>query len=236
MRRRGLAGMVLSIVACAVLVVVVVVGDGVVWYLRSTVADGEFCASRVVEGVENRREAVAWLRVDGTGIDAPVMQRVGDDDFYLSHDADGVLDPFGALFIEGNNHASFDDLVTVVYGHALVDGALFGSLARFSERSFFDTHKRIEVCTSAGGFMYEVVAAFRWGNVWLFDEFSLTDVAGVREYVQGLATRARLQGGLVRDFSFDVDGGRLLVLSTCDQRDGGQRFLVHAVRVEADDE
>ena len=88
-RRRGLAGMVLGIVACAVLVVVV--GDGVVWYLRSTVADGEFCASRVVDGVENRCEAVAWLRVDGTGIDAPVMQHVGDDAFYLSHDADGVL-------------------------------------------------------------------------------------------------------------------------------------------------
>ena len=59
-------------------------------------------------------DVYAWLTVEGTRIDYPIIQHLSDDSYYLSHDIDGQPTKYGAIFTERINNQSFDDPVTIV--------------------------------------------------------------------------------------------------------------------------
>ncbi|WP_228065170.1 class B sortase, partial [Streptococcus cuniculi] len=63
-------------------------------------------------------DVYAWLQVDGTKIDYPVAQHPRDDSYYLSHDVDGAETYYGAIFTELVNTKTFEDPITIIYGHA----------------------------------------------------------------------------------------------------------------------
>lgn len=66
----------------------------------------------------------AWLYIPGTEFDFPILQRAGDDDYYLTHDSDGNDNSMGAIFSESSyNDGKMDDPATVLYGHHMVSRA-----------------------------------------------------------------------------------------------------------------
>ena len=88
-----------------------------------------------------------WLRIPGTEFDFPLVQREGDDSFYLTHDSDGEEDPAGAIFTESAyNSADMEDPVTVAYGHQMIAGTMFGKLqATYSQENALDDYGEIIV-------------------------------------------------------------------------------------------
>lgn len=63
----------------------------------------------------------AWLYIPGTEFDFPILQRAGDDDYYLTHDSDGNDNSMGAIFSESSyNDGKMDDPATVLYGHQML--------------------------------------------------------------------------------------------------------------------
>ena len=92
-------------------------------------------------------DVFAWLTVEGTRIDYPVAQHPRDDTYYLSHDIDGKETYYGAIFTELVNKKTFEDPVTVIYGHAMLDDSMFGSLDYFAKPAFFKEHERITIDT-----------------------------------------------------------------------------------------
>ena len=64
-----------------------------------------------------------WLRIPNTEFDFPLVQREGDDSFYLTHGSDGEENPAGAIFTESAyNSTDMEDPVTVAYGHQMHRG------------------------------------------------------------------------------------------------------------------
>lgn len=92
-------------------------------------------------------DVFAWLTVEGTRIDYPVAQHPRDDTYYLSHDIDGKETYYGAIFTELVNKITFEDPVTIIYGHAMLDDSMFGSLDYFAKPAFFKEHERITIDT-----------------------------------------------------------------------------------------
>lgn len=78
--------------------------------------------------------------MEGTRIDYPVAQYPTDDSYYLSHDLDGAETYYGAIFTELFNTKTFEYSVTILYGHAMVDDSVFGSLDYFTDQQFFKAH------------------------------------------------------------------------------------------------
>ena len=73
----------------------------------------------------------AWLDLPGTKISDPILQRDGEDTYYLKHDAHGQPSSWGSIFTESlYNTTTFADPVTVIYGHQTSDGSMFRSLQR----------------------------------------------------------------------------------------------------------
>ena len=85
-------------------------------------------------------DAVAWLTVDDTRIDYPVMQGKTNDD-YLNKDPYGEFSLSGSIFLDSRNDKTFSDPYSLIYGHHMEYGAMFGSLDEYAGKEFFDAHK-----------------------------------------------------------------------------------------------
>lgn len=198
----------------------------------------ESTEQKTVESKQLKEEMVqnpdvyAWLTVEGTNIDYPIVQHPFDDAYYLAHDVNHRRTSYGAIFTEKVNAKDFQDLVTIVYGHAIRDGAMFGSLDNFSDAETFETHQRIMVSTKDMVYTYQIVAAYPFNDEHLYHTFQLGDKNHVLAYMAQLETKAIENGGFYRQIDFDINKDKLLILSTCNDVDDSQRFIVHAIRRE----
>ena len=81
-------------------------------------------------------DAVGWLTVPGTKIDYPFVQSEGND-FYLRRDLDGKYAVAGTLFMDCRCAPEFSSQNTIIYGHHLKNGSMFGTLKAFADKEFF---------------------------------------------------------------------------------------------------
>ena len=84
-------------------------------------------------------DAIGWLTVPNTQIDYPFVQGV-DNDTYLHLDLDQRWAAAGTIFLDYRNGRDFTDFNTILYGHHMRNGSMFGTLQQFSEQAFFDAN------------------------------------------------------------------------------------------------
>ncbi len=94
-------------------------------------------------GKENP-EVRAWVRLKDTAINLPVVKTT-DNSYYLTHRFDEVRNKLGTPFIDAGNIGDFSDRHTVIYGHALSDGSMFGSLWEYENPNYFSRHPEIQL-------------------------------------------------------------------------------------------
>ncbi len=84
-------------------------------------------------------EMVAWLTLDGTHIDYPVMQ--GKDNVrFLNTDPFGQYSLTGSIFLDSRCTPDLSDSYSVVYGHHMDHGRMFGALDKFLDESYLKQH------------------------------------------------------------------------------------------------
>ena len=105
------------------------------------------------QGVEALQElsddAVAWLTADNTAIDYPVMQGKNNDE-YINKDPFGSFSLSGSIFLDSRNSADFSDPYSLLYGHHMDHGIMFGALDDFIDKSYFDQHRTGTLITTSG--------------------------------------------------------------------------------------
>ena len=89
-------------------------------------------------------EVRAWVRLQDTAIDLPVVKTT-DNSYYLTHRFDEVKNKLGTPFIDAGNIGDFSDRHTVIYGHALSDGSMFGSLWEYENPNYFLRNPEIQL-------------------------------------------------------------------------------------------
>ncbi|MBS4769968.1 class B sortase [Carnobacteriaceae bacterium zg-ZUI240] len=186
---------------------------------------------RLQRQIHENSNVYGWIRIDGTPINYPIAQHSFDDTFYLSHDIDGEQTIYGAIFTERVNTKTFNDAVTIVYGHAMRDGSMFGSLRKFSESAFFDKYKEIIIHTIDDSYVYEILAIHLFTDDNLYEKFQLDTPYGRQHYLDTLPDTVSVYGGMYRPYTVDVSKDKLLILSTCDVNDT-QRYIVTAKLVK----
>lgn len=86
--------------------------------------------------LEINPDTVAWITMDGTHIDHPVV-RSADNFDYLDKSFDGKFYAGGTLFMDKDD-SSFEDAYCMIHGHHMAAGAMFGDLGRYLEPDFFE--------------------------------------------------------------------------------------------------
>lgn len=85
-------------------------------------------------------DVCAWLTLDETKIDYPIVQ--GTTNFtYLNTDVYGNFSMAGSIFADSRNDRNFRDHYTLVHGHHMSERRMFGDLDLYKDKTFFDTNK-----------------------------------------------------------------------------------------------
>ena len=86
-------------------------------------------------------DMVGWLTIDGTSIDYPVMQ--GRDNFeYLNKDPYGNFSFSGSIYLDCHNSGDFSDGYSLLYGHHMAYGKMFGALDAYLDPDYARLHTR----------------------------------------------------------------------------------------------
>ncbi len=174
-------------------------------------------------------DTAGWLTIPDTDIDYVVMQS-SDNNYYLRRDFYGNSDTNGTLFIDYRCDIVNPTTNTIIYGHDMNSGLMFGKLKRYYEdENFYRSHRTINFSTIFEHRTYEVVAV-------CLSEVKYQDDSSYRYYnFINAGNQAEWNAFVdnVRDLTLypqDLSlspGDQVLTLSTCDDyKDNGRLFIV----------
>ncbi len=175
---------------------------------------------------KQNKDVCAWIKVDGTVIDYPILQSSpeADDNYYLDHDINGVKKRAGSIYIQKLNHNDFTDPNTVIYGHNMLNGTMFGQLKKFRNREFFDTNRKIFVYTPGHIFEYEIISAFVYDDRHIMNSFNFNIENECQEFFNECLNPKFLTKQVVEGATLTTDDN-IITLSTCTSNDS-ERYLV----------
>lgn len=180
-------------------------------------------------------DLVGWLRIDGTGIDLPVVQTPGDNEYYLRRGFDRLYAVGGTLFLDERCSTDPDAPTAnwLIYGHNMRDGSMFGQLVRYRDEDFYKAHPTFTFDTLYESGTWQVVAALDTtlgaDELPYYTFFDADTKLDWRRRVEAITARALYDTGVTPEY-----GSQLLTLSTCGtpRTDTDARFALLAVRVE----
>lgn len=116
-------------------------------YVYNHTLDKSVKGYKPVPGGDNRNTAdspitddmVAWLTIDDTNIDYPIMQG-RDNTEYLNTDPFGQYSLSGSIFLDSRSSPDFSDDYSLVYGHHMEYGKMFGAIDDFLDEKYLKAH------------------------------------------------------------------------------------------------
>ncbi len=177
-------------------------------------------------------EIYAWIEVPGTNINYAVVQSADDDLFYNDHGVDKTYYSGGSIFSQRYNTTTFQDPVTVLYGHNRQSQTMFAQVNNFADAAFFDRNQKILIYTPDTVYQYEIFAAYPHVSDHLLLCNDFDDPEEFDAYFAGLTDSPNAN---YRRELFPQAGDKVLTLSTCYRQNRMQRFLVQGVLTETYD-
>jgi len=113
-------------------------------YEPEDIADDDISkgSKKVAELIERYPDVVGWLKLRGTVISYPFVQTENNND-YLHHSLEGEELRAGTLFMDYRNSADISDFNSIIYGHNMQNGSMFGTLKDFvNSETHWESHKR----------------------------------------------------------------------------------------------
>lgn len=173
-------------------------------------------------------DVYAWIRIDDTNIDYPVLQSETDNEYYLNHTIDGTEGYPGSIYTENWNSKNFTDYNTVIYGHEMRDGTMFHDLLSYADMEYMTEHPEIVIYTPDKKFTYEIFAYVEFDDRHILHSFDFAFRQGRQKFLDELQNARSLNNQFREDVEVTADD-RLLTLSTCKPGYDDKRILVEAV-------
>ncbi|MFS0724879.1 class B sortase [Paenibacillus sp. 1P07SE] len=174
---------------------------------------------------EMNPDIVGWLRIENTPIDYPVLQSE-DNDYYLNHNVDKQASRRGSIFMDYRNTSIRDDTHTVIYGHHMKDGSMFGELAKYKDAAYYRDHPTITFEGIEEATAWDIFSVYIYTPDDPFFEYEFADQQHYEAYLQKIIEKSHYATGV----SVTSDD-QLLTLVTCTYEVTDARFIIHAKRV-----
>ena len=172
-------------------------------------------------------QAYAWLEIPNTVISYPILQHPDEPSYYLKHSFDNKSSVAGSIYTQHYNTTDFSDYNTVIYGHNMKNGSMFGQLKKYRNRDFFNENREITVYMPGRILKYTVFAAYTWNDDHLLLNFDFNDPIFRDSYWRQILALRNMNSIIAEDVAVTADD-HVITLSTCTANDN-QRFLVQAV-------
>lgn len=81
-------------------------------------------------------DVCAWVTLDNTGVDYPILR--GETNLtYINTDVYGNFALAGSVFLDSRNEKDFSEAYSLLYGHHMENGKMFGDLDLYKDEAFF---------------------------------------------------------------------------------------------------
>ena len=183
---------------------------------------------------------IGWICIEGTGVDFPLMQGK-DNTEYLNKDPYGEFSYSGSIFLDSACSPDLSDGYSVIYGHHMSGGRMFGCLDEFRSEEYLKEHCRGVI--SAGGRLWDLqlfaVISCQAGEPCIFSPGS-RDAADVDRFI-----RSCPGGSCIQEESFDGQGPdgtgslerhRIVALTTCTAGGDLERLVICGYIVQREEE
>lgn len=174
-------------------------------------------------------DVVGWIHIPDTGIDYPIVQ-AKENRTYLHKTFKGKDSYVGAIFLDALCKPDFSSFNSIIYGHNLKNGEMFGHLKKlydtdYNPKADYKKHPIIWIISPDDAYEYTIFA-FREvdvksdGDVYTVD---LPDAKDCRSFLDEQIGRSQKDTGI-----WPSEYGRMITLSTCTSRTENERFVVQA--------
>lgn len=119
-----------------------------IWY--DCPIDVDFDALRAIN-----EDIVGWIYIGSLDISYPIVHGK-DNDYYLHRTFERTYNFAGSIFVEAKNRGDFSDPNTIIYGHNMKNGSMFGTLKHLTtkEEKLQDPH--FWILTPQSNYYYEM--------------------------------------------------------------------------------
>ncbi|MDO4331622.1 MAG: class B sortase [Eubacteriales bacterium] len=175
-------------------------------------------------------DITGWIYIPVLNIDYPVVQGT-DNEYYLTHTFEKKENTSGAIFMDSGANPQLTDYNTLVYGHNMKNGSMFGKLKNFQrDDSLCAETPYIFYYTKEKSYKYLIVSYYV--TVDGSDSYYLPQTEESYEEYRSLILKKAIHS-CTREIPENMP---MLTLSTCHGNAGGEeRFLVHGILEEVRD-
>ena len=138
----------------------------------------------------------------------------------------------GTIFVDYENGRDFNDCNTLVYGHNMKNGSMFGHLKKFTEdEKLYNNDRYFWILTPDKNYRYEIISAYTTGVN--SDTYTLFKGPGeeFEEYLKKIKSYSDIK---TEDTELTIKD-KIVTLSTCTGNES-TRFVVQGKRVNAEDD
>ena len=165
-------------------------------------------------------DVLGWLTIDDTHIDYPVV--IGETDMeYVNKDVYGDFALSGSIFMDSDNARDLSDAYTLVYGHHMDNGAMFGDVVEFVNTDYFESHQTGTLYLPDATYTIEIFACVQVDafDSMIYDPLAQDgDVSELLHYVDEIAVQSRYIGVQPTD--------KVIGLSTCAEAETNGRVVI----------
>ena len=170
------------------------------------------------------KEVYGYLIVKNTKISYPVLKH-SDNNYYLKHDIYNRKTSIGAIFFDYRNNIKKLDDNTIIYGHSMLNGTMFGTLRKVTNTSWRKDEDNliISLTTEKGTLNFKIFSVYKVDYTTDYLKVKFSSTKDKEKFIKMITKRSTFKN----DTNVGVND-KILTLSTCT---GGnnRRLVVHAV-------
>ena len=174
------------------------------------------------------QDGVAWLKVPGTSIDAPVFKGTTNED-YFAKDRDALDKKYGELFMDYRcNLNNMENMAHfIIYGHNPEDTTYFSDLLKYEKEDYYKNHDVIYMSTINGNYKWKIFTVYKTTPDFFYIDVNFDTVTEYATFLNSLKEKS------MYNTNVDVDSNdTILTLSTCDYSVEDGRFVIQAKLVK----
>lgn len=173
-------------------------------------------------------DIIGWIYIPDTNVSFPLLQGSSNKQYlYQSYKKEYLT--AGSIFLDYRCNADFEDKSTVIYGHNMHNGSMFGSLKKYKDEEYRDEHPYIYIMKVDGTWkQYETVAYYQAAVDGPTYRLPLRGDASEDEELAFRKLRETIAAGNMYSGTAKAEASdKLLLLSTCtqDSRDDVRMIL-----------
>ena len=181
-------------------------------------AEADLAALQAVNG-----DVIGWISIPGTLVSYPLLQGE-DNDYYLRHTWNRVKNSVGSIVMEHLVSSDLSDFNTLIYGHDMRNGSMFGSLHQYENMEHWEAHPKVYITTAAGVYQYDIFAAYEAKLDEITYGLQISEPSTKQKFIQHGLDSSVIDTGII-----PTEKDRILTLVTCTGRDYSGRWVVQAV-------